>query len=372
MHKFQSHTAIYFGDDPLARLSQLKFKRFFIVTDPFMAKSGAADMLIRRLPNGSEHAVFSHVTPDPPTDLVVEGAVELCRFGADCLIALGGGSAIDAAKAIGYVEKQVLKRDRMIYFIAIPTTSGTGSEVTSFAVITDHEQDVKHTIITEEILPREAILDVEFVKTVPPQTTADTGMDVLTHAVESYVSPMSGTYAEALAEKAVRLVFSDLLTAYHCPDDTRARAHMHAASNLAGFAFDYTSLGINLCFAYAIGGVFHIPHGRCNAVLLPHVIAYNAKNSQFAFDRYTALSRMLELGAASEYQTLKNFCNAIHALMLKMNMPTTLRDCGVSESEFRQHLPSIIENALADRCTATNPVEMSADGVREILTRAFG
>ena len=131
----------------------------------------------------------------------MEGAVELCRFGADCLIALGGGSAIDAAKAIGYVEKQVLKRDRMIYFIAIPTTSGTGSEVTSFAVITDHEQDVKHTIITEEILPREAILDVEFVKTVPPQTTADTGMDVLTHAVESYVSPMSGTYAEALAEK---------------------------------------------------------------------------------------------------------------------------------------------------------------------------
>ena len=260
----------------------------------------------------------------------------------------------------------------MIYFIAIPTTSGTGSEVTSFAVITDHEQDVKHTIITEEILPREAILDVEFVKTVPPQTTADTGMDVLTHAVESYVSPMSGTYAEALAEKAVRLVFSDLLTAYHCPDDTRARAHMHAASNLAGFAFDYTSLGINHGIAHAIGGVFHIPHGRCNAVLLPHVIAYNAKNSQFAFDRYTALSRMLELGAASEYQTLKNFCNAIHALMLKMNMPTTLRDCGVSESEFRQHLPSIIENALADRCTATNPVEMSADGVREILTRAFG
>ena len=117
--------------------------------------------------------------------------------------------------------------------------------------------------------------------------------------------------------------------------------------------------------------MFHIPHGRCNAVLLPHVIAYNAKNSQFAFDRYTALSRMLELGAASDYQTLKNFCNAIHALMLKMNMPTTLRACGVSEAEFREHLPSIVENALADRCTATNPVEMTADGVREILERAF-
>ena len=212
---------------------------------------------------------------------------------------------------------------------------------------------------------------MDFVKTVPPQTTADTGMDVLTHAVESYVSPMSGTYAEALAEKAVRLVFSDLLTAYHSPDDTRARAHMHAASNLAGFAFDYTSLGINHGIAHAVGGVFHIPHGRCNAVLLPHVIAYNAKNSQFAFDRYTALSRMLELGAASDYQTLKNFCNAIHALMLKMNMPTTLRACGVSEAEFREHLPSIVENALADRCTATNPVEMTADGVREILERAF-
>ena len=371
MHKCQSHTAIYFGDDPLARLSQLKFKRYFIVTDPFMVKSGAADTLIRRLPAGCEHAVFSHVTPDPPTDLVAEGAVQLCRFGADCLIALGGGSAIDAAKAIGYVEKHVSKRERMIYFIAVPTTSGTGSEVTSFAVITDHEQDVKHTIISEEILPREAILDVDFVKTVPPQTTADTGMDVLTHAVESYVSPMSGTYAEALAEKAVRLVFSDLLTAYHSPDDTRARAHMHAASNLAGFAFDYTSLGINHGIAHAVGGVFHIPHGRCNAVLLPHVIAYNAKNSQFAFDRYTALSRMLELGAASDYQTLKNFCNAIHALMLKMNMPTTLRACGVSEAEFREHLPSIVENALADRCTATNPVEMTADGVREILERAF-
>ena len=114
MHKFQSHTAIYFGDDPLARLSQLKFKRYFIVTDPFMVKSGAADTLIRRLPAGCEHAVFSHVTPDPPTDLVAEGAVQLCRFGADCLIALGGGSAIDAAKAIGYVEKHVSKRERMI------------------------------------------------------------------------------------------------------------------------------------------------------------------------------------------------------------------------------------------------------------------
>lgn len=153
MHKFQSHTAIYFGDDPLARLSQLKFKRFFIVTDPFMAKSGAADHAHPPASERQRTRCFFPCYARPPTDLVVEGAVELCRFGADCLIALGGGSAIDAAKAIGYVEKQVLKRDRMIYFIAIPTTSGTGSEVTSFAVITDHEQDVKHTIITEEICP---------------------------------------------------------------------------------------------------------------------------------------------------------------------------------------------------------------------------
>ena len=370
MQSFVCGTRLCFGADAPAALAGLHAERVLLVTDPYFAENGTAARYAAAFP-GAQVEQFSDVAPDPPLSLVAQGVARLQALRPDTVLALGGGSAIDAAKAIGYVEKHVSKRERMIYFIAVPTTSGTGSEVTSFAVITDHEQDVKHTIISEEILPREAILDVDFVKTVPPQTTADTGMDVLTHAVESYVSPMSGTYAEALAEKAVRLVFSDLLTAYHSPDDTRARAHMHAASNLAGFAFDYTSLGINHGIAHAVGGVFHIPHGRCNAVLLPHVIAYNAKNSQFAFDRYTALSRMLELGAASDYQTLKNFCNAIHALMLKMNMPTTLRACGVSEAEFREHLPSIVENALADRCTATNPVEMTADGVREILERAF-
>lgn len=360
MKNFGIKTNIYFGEGSLEYLQNIKGKKVFVVTDPFMVKSGTINKVTDNL-IGREYEIFSDIVPDPPIELIVSGIEKIGKFSPDTIVALGGGSAIDAAKAIMDFSKKIVNL-KEIEFIAIPTTSGTGSEVTSFAVITDKEKGVKYPIVSDELLPDSAILDPELVKSAPDFITADTGMDVLTHAIEAYVSKNATDFSDALAEKAVSLVFKYLIRAYKDGNDIEAREKMHNASCLAGLAFNAASLGINHSIAHVLGGKFHIPHGRTNAILLPHVIEYNANisgytstNYSLAANKYSNLAKIVGLSNSNIRGNVKSLVNEIKKMQKNMNMPTSLSECGVKGDEVLKLKNEIAEIAIKDACTITNP-----------------
>ncbi|ELC8442448.1 iron-containing alcohol dehydrogenase [Clostridium perfringens] len=360
MKRFKIKTEILFGEGALDYLKELKNKKVFIVTDPFMVKSGTIEKLTNNLKE-SEVCVFSEIVPDPPIELVVSGIEMLKEFNPDIVIALGGGSAIDATKAIIDFSKKLVKLNE-IKFIAIPTTSGTGSEVTSFSVITDKQKGVKYPLVSDELLPDIAILDPELVRTVPNFITADTGMDVLTHALEAYVSKNATDFSDALAEKAATLVFKYLLKAYEDGNDIEAREKMHNASCLAGLAFNEASLGVNHGIAHVLGGKFHVPHGRTNSILLPHVIEYNADITGYnsrefskAAEKYARIAKIVGLQGSNTRGLVKNLINEIKKMQKAMNMPTTLRECKVDIDEVNRLEGEVAKLALKDACTETNP-----------------
>lgn len=372
MESFKIKTGIYFGEGSLQYLKEIKSKRVFIVTDPFMVKSGAIDKVTEMLQD-VEYTVFSEIVPDPPIELVVRGIEEISKFNPGVLIALGGGSSIDAAKAIMDFSKKIVSLEKM-EFIAIPTTSGTGSEVTSFSVITDKKKGTKYPLVSDDLLPDVAILDPELVKTVPNVITADTGMDVLTHALEAYVSTDATDFSDALAEKAVVLVFNNLLEAYENGENMKAREKMHNASCLAGLAFNAASLGLNHGIAHVLGGKFHIPHGRTNALLLPHVIEYNAditgySNTNFseAAKRYCNVARILGLPSSNPRMGVRSLINEIKKMQKQMNMSTTLKSCGVDMKDVQSLKDEIGELALLDKCTKTNPKVPTKNDVIKIV-----
>lgn len=377
MDNFKVKTKIYFGQGSLDRLMEIGNKKVFIVTDPFMVKSGMIENITKKL-TGAEITIFSEIVPDPPIELIVEGIGELQKAKPDVLIALGGGSSIDAAKAIMDFAKKVTNVESM-EFIAIPTTSGTGSEVTSFAVITDKAKGTKYPLVSEDLLPDVAILDPELVKSVPPSITADTGMDVITHALEAYVSTNATDFSDALAEKALDLAFNYLLKAYKDGGDMEAREKMHNASCLAGIAFDSVSLGLNHGIAHILGGKFHVPHGRTNAILLPHIVEYNADiegygNNKFstAAIKYANISRLLGLSFSNTRMGVKNLINEIKKLQKEMKMPTNLKACGVSIDDIEKNKEEIAKLALLDACTATNPKAPTQLDVMEIIAKIKG
>ena len=312
---------------------------------------------------------------NPPIELVVSGIEMLKDFNPDVVIALGGGSAIDATKAIIDFSKKLVKLND-IKFIAIPTTSGTGSEVTSFSVITDKQKGVKYPLVSDELLPDIAILDPELVKTVPNFITADTGMDVLTHALEAYVSKNATDFSDALAEKAATLVFKYLLKAYENGNDIEAREKMHNASCLAGLAFNEASLGVNHGIAHVLGGKFHVPHGRTNSILLPHVIEYNANITSYnskefseAAEKYAKIAKMVGLQGSNTRGLVKNLINEIKNMQKAMNMPTTLRECKVDCDELKSLENEIAQLALKDACTESNPRVPDEKDIISILNK---
>ena len=374
MKRFNIKTEILFGEGALDYLKELKNKKVFIVTDPFMVKSGTIEKLTNNL-KSSEVFVFSEIVPDPPIELVVSGIEMLKDFNPDVVIALGGGSAIDATKAIIDFSKKLVKLND-IKFIAIPTTSGTGSEVTSFSVITDKQKGVKYPLVSDELLPDIAILDPELVKTVPNFITADTGMDVLTHALEAYVSKNATDFSDALAEKAATLVFKYLLKAYENGNDIEAREKMHNASCLAGLAFNEASLGVNHGIAHVLGGKFHVPHGRTNSILLPHVIEYNANITSYnskefseAAEKYAKIAKMVGLQGSNTRGLVKNLVNEIKKMQKAMNMPTTLRECKVNCDELKSLENEIAQLALKDACTESNPRVPDENDIISILNK---
>ncbi|MCC0635850.1 1-propanol dehydrogenase PduQ [Clostridioides sp. ES-S-0001-02] len=374
MNNFEIKTKVKFGVGSLEYLQEIKDKKVLVITDPFMVKSKTIDKILVNLKH-STYEVFSNIVPDPPIDTVVQGIEVLKNIKPDTVIALGGGSAIDAAKAIKDFSKQILSTNE-IEFIAIPTTSGTGSEVTSFSVITDKQKGAKYPLVSDELIPDIAILDPELVKTVPDFITADTGMDVLTHALEAYVSVNSNDFSDALAEKAIKLVFEYLLKAYRDGNDLEAREKMHNASCLAGMAFNQTSLGINHSIAHVLGGKFHIPHGRANAILLPYIIEYNANitgysNTYYSLSakKYAQISKLIGLSSSNTRSGVKSLINEIKKLQKELNMPTKLRECNVNLEELSNLQSEIAVLAIQDGCTSANPKVPIEEDIIEILNK---
>lgn len=374
MKSFQIKTKINFGQGALESLEKLEGKKVLLITDPFMVKSGLVNEPIKYLQK-SEYRVFSDIIPDPPIEVVTEGIQVFKEFMPDAVVALGGGSAIDSSKAIAYFSKKILNLEH-VQIIAIPTTSGTGSEATSFSVITDKQKGVKYPIISDELLPDVAILDPELVKSVPPNVTADTGMDVLTHGIEAYVSTQSHDCSDALAERAIKLVCEYLPKAYADGNDIKAREKMHNASCLAGIAFDKVSLGINHSIAHAIGAKFHISHGRANSLLLVHVIDYNSqidgyKTTEFSetAKKYAEISSFLKLNIFNEKVAVDSLKDAIIKLQKQLNMPLTLTECGIDPKEVEAMKDEIAELALNDNCTKTNPVKPTKEDIIKILEK---
>ena len=259
-------------------------------------------------------------------------------------------------------------------FIAIPTTGGTGAEVSRFAVITDQEKGVKYPLVEDSLLPDIAILDAELTTSVPPTVTADTGIDVFTHAVEAFVSTEASDFSDAAAEKAIKLVKRHLLPAYQNPEDRKARQGMHNASCLAGIAFSNSGLGLNHGMAHALGARFHIPHGRANGILLPYVMSFNAGCAEqltSTAKRYARISRLLELESSSVRQSALNLIRTARRYIEKLNMPSTLQAAGVNAAEFEEAVHDMAEAALADRCTATNPRSCTAEEIEQIFRKAY-
>ena len=380
MYKISYKTELHVGKGALQQLSHYKNEHILVVADPFLKTSGTLDAILANFDDSNDIVVFTDIVPDPPIETVVAGIKSAGDKPISIVLSIGGGSAIDASKAMYYFAKKQGAFSEAI-LIAIPTTSGTGSEVTSFSVITDAERGTKYPLVTKEILPDVAILDADLVLSLPGNITAETGMDVLTHAIEAYVSTKATDFSDALAEKAIKLVFEYLPKAYKNGQDVEAREKMHAASTLAGMAFNTASLGINHSLAHAAGAKFHVPHGRLNSILMPHVIQYNAgiefnnRNRQ-AIDktvasRYQDIAKLLGCSASSPVSGVRQLVEAIKKLQRKLEMPTSLREYGVKADAFAQYKVEISEAALHDGCTPTNPRVPTAEELLKVLEKAF-
>lgn len=379
MKSFEIRTKIYFGDGALDRLIELPYKKIMVITDPFIEKSGLLTLVTDRLSQAFiDFRVFSDVVPDPPLEKIERGVKVLLEYAPDCIVAIGGGSAIDSAKSIREFSTRAAGTE--IALIAIPTTSGTGSEVTSFAVVSDTQNNIKYPLVSNSMLPTEAILDADLVKSVPASVTADTGMDVLTHAIEAYVSINNNEFSAALAEKAIEICGTFLLRSYLDNNDTHARKKMHVASCLAGLAFNSASLGLNHGIAHALGGRFHIPHGRANAIVLPYVIEFNSginkhskskKEYPKCVEKYCNVAKLLGVNNFNEITTIRALVGWIQFMNKEMNIPLSVSQCGIEKSEYMNAVESMAEKAIADACTATNPRVPSKAEVMLILEHMY-
>lgn len=408
MQWFKVPDKIYFEHNSIQYLEKMpNITRAFIVTDPGMVSLGYVDKILYYLRKRTEHVhceIFSAVEPDPSIETVKRGAQMMDEFKPDVIIALGGGSAMDAAKGMWLfyehpdvdfnslrlrfldIRKRAFKFPKMgnkAQLVAIPTTSGTGSEVTSFAVISDKKNNMKYPLADYELTPNIAIIDPQFVMSLPKSATADTGLDVLTHALEAYVSVMASDYTDGLAMKAIQLVFKYLPRAYkNGAEDAEAREKMHNASCMAGMAFTNAFLGLNHSIAHKIGGEYHVPHGRANAVLLPHVIKYNAsipskfvsfpKYKKFIADeKYAEIAAFLGLPAKTTEEGVQSLINAVIDLMKEVNEPLSFSECGIDEETYMRNIPDIANKAFEDQCTTANPKLPLVKEIEQIMIDAY-
>lgn len=407
MQWFKIPNKIYFEAGSIQYLEKMpEITRAFIVTDQGMVKLGYVDKVLYHLRKRADYVhseIFSDVESDPSFETVNRGVKMMEEFKPDVIIALGGGSAIDAAKGMwlfyehpdadpeGMKLKFMDIRKRTYKFpklgikakmVAIPTTSGTGSEVTSFAVISDKQINKKYPLADYELTPNVAIIDPDLVMSLPQSITADTGMDVLTHALEAYVSNMASDYTDGLAEKAIELVFKNLRESYNNGTNKFAREKMHNASTIAGMAFTNAFLGICHSLAHKLGAEFHLPHGRLNAILLPYIIKYNAsKPTKFvsfpkyeyfiADQKYAEISRKMGFEASTVEDGVNSLIKEVQKLNSDLNIPSSFKEAGIDEKEFLEKVDMLADRAFEDQCTTANPRLPLVNELKEILLDSY-
>lgn len=372
MIEFILNTKIISGHNALLELDFSKFKRVSIFTDNNMLKIGACDSTIELMKkNNIDYEIFSDIEPDPSFEIVIKCLSKILTFESDTIIAIGGGSVIDTAKSVIYFALEINKRMpsglKKPFFIAVPTTSGTGSEVTSYAVITDKENHQKVPLLSNKMLPDIALLDSQFTLTVPPRITAETGMDVMTHAFESYVSVNSSPFTMPYSEYAIIGVFNNISKSVHNGKDVKARIAMHELSCTAGIAFNNAGLGLIHAMAHALGGRFRQPHGRANAILMPYVIEYNAMHCKKSAAKYAKIITLLNVKNIDDDITASKI---LKSLILELNktigINQKITDYGVDKAEFENAIDEMASHALKDVCILTNPVKPSLEDVKNI------
>ena len=371
---------MYYGKGSLEQLKSLKGKKAILVLGGgSMKKFGFVDRAVAYLTEaGIETKLFENVEPDPSVETVMKGAEMMREFEPDWIISMGGGSPIDAAKAmwVFYEYPETSFEDiiqpfsfptlrQKAQFIAIPSTSGTATEVTAFSVITDYAKGVKYPLADYNITPDIAIVDPDLAETMPPTLTAHTGMDALTHAVEAYVSTLNSPFTDPLAIKAIQMVFEHLPASFQ--GDMTAREQMHYAQCLAGQAFTNALLGIVHSMAHKTGAAFstgHIPHGCANAIYLPYVIKFNAKNAEA---RYADIARSVGL-TGTDSELVKQLCDKIDAYNVTLGIPKSLKEFGILEDEFKEKIAVISELAVGDACTGSNPRPITPAEMEKLFT----
>ena len=358
MENFSCKTRIVTGENALDSLKDLGLHRLFLVTDPYFFENGTAAK-IGQLAGAEKIEIFSGITPDPDVELVAKCTAKLKEFEPDGVVALGGGSAIDCAKATVHFA------GRKVLFVAIPTTSGSGSEVTDFAVVT-HNQ-VKHPLVDGALRPDVAILDSTLLQSLPKGLIADTGFDVLCHAMEAYTATNAGTFSDALAKESFCIAYANLPASY-C-GDVRVRGVVHEAATMAGLAFTQAGLGLCHAMSHALGGVFHLPHGRLNAILLPAVIGCNA---HVCAGKYARLARAAGIAGAADTVAVRNLKSNLIRLRRELNMPQTLKEAGIDPRQVWHHAKEIVAAVLQDPCCKTNPMPVEDFMVRRILEEVTG
>lgn len=371
MQRFTLPRDLYYGEGSLEFLKRLKGKKAVIVVGGgSMKKFGFLDKAVAYLKEaGIETSLIENVEPDPSVETVLKGAEAMRAFEPDWIISMGGGSPIDAAKAmwVFYEYPETKFEDitkpfslpelrQKAKFLAIPSTSGTATEVTAFSVITDYKTEIKYPLADFNITPDVAILDPSLAETMPDSLTAYTGMDALTHAIEAYVSTAASPFSDPLALEAIELVVKELPASY--AKDKKARELMHYAQCMAGMAFSNALLGIVHSMAHKTGAVFHIPHGCANAIYLPYVIEFNKK---VCLERYAKIASRLGLEGENSEALTESLCALIRDMDKSLNIPLTLKDYGISEEEFKNKVALISERALEDACTGSNPRPISKD-----------
>ena len=383
MMRFTLPRDIYYGKDSLEVLKTVKGKKaILVIGGGSMKRAGFVDKIIGYLEEaGIETKLFEGVEPDPSVETVMKGAAAMREFEPDLIVALGGGSPIDAAKAMWvFYEYPDTTFEEIIQpfsfpelrkkakFIAISSTSGTATEVTAFSVITDYAKGIKYPLADFNITPDIAIVDPALVATLPPHLVAHTGMDALTHAIEAYVSTLNSPFTDPLAIKAIQMVNEHLIKSFS--GDMNSREEMHYAQCLAGEAFSNALLGIVHSLAHKTGAAFstgHIPHGEANAIYLPYVIKYNAKNAEA---RYADIARSIGIDG-TDAECVTKLCDKIDAMNAELNIPKTLKEFGIKEDEFKEKVNKIAELAVGDACTGSNPRPVDTESMAKILDAIY-
>ena len=389
MARFTLPRDLYHGKGSLDELKNLNGKKAIVVVGGgYMKRFGFLDKAVNNLKEaGMEVRLFENVEPDPSVETVMKGAAAMREFEPDWIVAMGGGSPIDAAKAMwAFYEYPETSFEDLITpfnfptlrqkakFCAIPSTSGTATEVTAFSVITDYQKGIKYPLADFNITPDVSIVDPDLAETMPKKLTAHTGMDAMTHAIEAYVSTLHCDYTDPLALHAIKMIHRDLKNSYE--GDMEARDNMHNAQCLAGMAFSNALLGIVHSMAHKTGAAYtggHIVHGCANAMYLPKVIKYNAKNSEAA-ERYAQIARFIGLKGESTGELVDALINELRAMNKSLDIPDGIKDYEggiINEKEFLEKLPEVAKNAIGDACTGSNPRQPSQEEMEKLLKCCF-